>query len=221
MRHERRPARRARGRLPPAFPIRYARPTAHGEPDRLDTFRWISTVFSMILGLGVARLLASAVAVFRARRRAILDWVPMAWALFIFLQQLAFWWSMEELATAMRTWTFPNFLLIVALVLALFLAAALVLPPAEIEEGTNLRRHFEADGRWALIPIAAFNALAILANALFWNMDVLTLAEALNFALCLLPLIAFASPRPIQIAATLLYIPLGLYAFAELLPSHY
>lgn len=187
----------------------------------MDTFRWIATVFSMILGLGVARLLASAVSVFRARKRAILDWVPLAWAIFIFFQQLAFWWSMEELSTAVRSWTFPNFLLIVALVLALFLAAALILPPSEIEEGTNLRRYFETDGRWALIPVAAFNGLAILANALFWNIDVLTLAEALNFALFLLPLLAFAGPRRLQIAATLLYVPFGIIAFAELLPSHY
>jgi len=39
----------------------------------LDTFRWIATVFSMILGLGVARLLTGAVAVFRARGSAVLD----------------------------------------------------------------------------------------------------------------------------------------------------
>ncbi|MCX5515310.1 hypothetical protein C3941_21715 [Kaistia algarum] len=187
----------------------------------MDTFRWIAVVFSMILGLGVARLLTSGAAVFRARRRAEIDWIPLVWAGFIFLQQITFWWSLEELATMMPKWTFGSFLLLVGLVLALFLAAALILPPSEIAEGESLRRYFEADGRWSLIAVAVFNGLALLINLLFWGTPVLSAATFLNLALGLLPILVFAGSRRVQMLGTVLYVPVGLYAAAQLLPTSY
>ena len=187
----------------------------------MDTFRWIATVFSMILGLGVARLLASAVAVFRARRRAHLDWVPLVWAVFIFFQQLAFWWSMEELAAMAAHWSFTSFLMLVGLVLALFLAAALVLPPSEIAEGDDLRDYFETDGRWSLLAVAVFNGLAIVVNHVYWGTALLSPATLLNLALGVLPLVVFAGSRRVQIIGTALYVPFGLYTAAQLLPTSY
>ena len=56
----------------------------------MDSFRWISVTFSMILGLGVARLLTSGVALFKSRETAHLDWVPIVWAASIFLWQLQY-----------------------------------------------------------------------------------------------------------------------------------
>jgi len=47
--------------------------------DDMDSFRWVAVVLSIILGLGVTRLLSSAVEVFRSRNQAHLDWVPLAW----------------------------------------------------------------------------------------------------------------------------------------------
>ena len=175
----------------------------------------------MILGLGVARLLASAAAVFRARRHAILDWLPLVWSVLIFLQQLAFWWSLEELATMTMKWSFPSFLLLVGLVLALFLAAALILPPSEIDEGASLRAYFEKDGRWGLVAIALFNALAIVINAVFWNAPVVSIPGLVNLVLVILPLVVFGGSRRVQIAATLLYLPVGAYAFLQLVPASY
>lgn len=187
----------------------------------MDTFRWISVVFSMILGLGVARLLTSAAATFRARHQATMDWIPLAWAGFIFLQQISFWWSLEELATIMTHWSFASFLLLVGLVLALFLAAALILPPSEIPAGESLRAYFEADGRWGLLAVSLFNGLAILVNFIFWDVGVLSSGAILNLALGLLPLAVFAGSRRVQIFGTVLYVPVGLYAAAQLLPTSY
>ena len=130
----------------------------------MDTFRWIAVVVSMILGLGVTRLLSSAVAVFKSRRRAAVDWLPLVWALVIFVQQIDFWWSLEELSILVPKWTFAEFLMLVALVLVLFLAAALILPQAEMERGDTLRGFFDRDGRYALLALAVFSLLAILAN---------------------------------------------------------
>jgi hypothetical protein len=187
----------------------------------MDTFRWISVVFSMIIGLGVARLLASAAAVFRARRHARLDWLPLLWAALIFFQLLSFWWSLEELSSIIPEWTFVAFLLVVSLTITLFLAATLVLPPSELEEGLSLRRFFEQDGRFGLLALAAFNGLAVLVNHIFWRDTIFAAGEVANLLLCLLPVIAFAAPRPVQAGATLAYLPIGVLSVLSLVPSSY
>ncbi|HWJ76190.1 MAG TPA: hypothetical protein VNX29_23750 [Kaistia sp.] len=186
----------------------------------MDTFRWMSTVFSLILGLGVARILLACIALFRARGLVRIDWLPCVWAAIIFLQQITFWWSIEELATTIPSWTFPNFLLLVSLVLTLFLAAASILPTEGLTTG-SLRDFFERDGRWGLVALAAFNAIAILINALFWHVDILSAGELLNLGLVVLPLVVFVGSRRIQIIATLFYVPLGLFGVMQLVPMSY
>jgi hypothetical protein len=46
----------------------------------MDTFRWVAVGLSMILGLGVTRLLTSAVSVIRSRHHAEVHWMPLVWA---------------------------------------------------------------------------------------------------------------------------------------------
>ena len=186
----------------------------------MDTFRWMSTVFSMILGLGVARILLAGIALFRARGTIRIDWLPCVWAAFIFLQQITFWWSIEELTTTVPHWTFANFLLLVSLVLTLFLAAASILPSEGFGSG-NLRDFFERDGRWGLLALAAFNAIAIALNVLFWRASILSPGEMLNLVLVVLPLAVFAGPRRLQVAATLAYAPFGIYSMTQLVPMSY
>lgn len=70
----------------------------------MGNFRWIAVIGSLILGLGAARLLISAVSIFHARRMT-LDWLPLVWAATTFLRSVAFWWSLEEAASRVTAWT--------------------------------------------------------------------------------------------------------------------
>lgn len=187
----------------------------------MDTFRWISVVVSMILGLGVTRLLTSAVTVFRARRRARIDHLPLVWAAAIFAQQIVFWWSLEEVSNIVDRWSLAEFLLLVGLVLTLFLAAALVLPPSEMAEGESLRTFFEQDGNWAALALAAFNALAILANRVLWGDGAWSIAAGLNLALVATALAGMARARRVQVAAAALYLALVVCGAAVLAPTSY
>ena len=63
--------------------------------------------------------------------------------------------------------------------------------------------------------------IAVAINALFWRVDLLSPAELLNLGLVVLPVVVFAGRRRIQIAATLLYIPLGVFGVLQLVPSSY
>ena len=104
----------------------------------MDSFRWIAVALSMILGLGITRLLASFVAVFRSRNRSRLDWIPLAWAFCIFIFHLQFWWAINELPGLVHIWTLSTFLALVGLTLLLFISAALILPYDELEEEESL-----------------------------------------------------------------------------------
>ena len=121
----------------------------------------------------------------------------------------------------MAKWSLGYFLLLVVLVLTLFLSAALILPPADIEQGESLRKYFEDDGRWALPMLAGYSGAAILADWVFWGEAPWSLEGALNAALLVLPLIAFVGTRRVQVAATALYAPLVICAIAWLSPATY
>jgi hypothetical protein len=176
-----------------------------------DAFRWISVALSIVLGLGITRLLSASVVVFRMRQAVAIDWVPLAWAACIFVWQVQFWWAIIELPQLVGTWTFPEFLFLLALPMLLFLAAALVLPPAELPAGESLGEFFASDGRWALVPLTAYFVVALLADALFWGLPFLSLAAALNVVLAALPLAFLAVPRrPARVAITLAYVALTL-----------
>jgi hypothetical protein len=187
----------------------------------MDTYRWISIVISIILGLGITRLLTSAVGLFLARRKATFDWIPFAWSLTIFVQQIDFWWSIEELSALVLTWWLGDFLLLVGLVLTLFLAAALILPASEAGLSKGLRIYFEEDGRWALAAIALFNMLAIFANWKFWGEAPVSVEGALNLVSGLLPLVALFGTRRAQEIATIAYVPAFLLSIMQLSPASY
>ncbi|MBS0640703.1 MAG: hypothetical protein U1E70_00205 [Acetobacteraceae bacterium] len=186
-----------------------------------DTFRWISIAVSIILGLGVARLLTAAVAQFHARRHRTLDWLPITWAATIFLQQLVFWWSLDELIIIVPRWTMGGFALLVGLALMLFLAAALILPHSDTGRTLGMRDFFEEDGRFALPILAAFNVLALIADRVFWSVELTSEAVALNVVLILLPLVAFRAARPLQATATLAYAVIAVGGTIDIAPATY
>ena len=186
----------------------------------MDTFRWISVIVAMILGLGVTRLLLGAVAIFRARHGRTFDWLPFFWGAAIFLQQVNFWWSLED-AGRVTSWTLPAFLLLVGLVLALFLAAAVIIPAEGLVEGDTLRAYFERDGRWALLALAAFNVLAMVANRELWSEGPLAESVRLNLVLTVIPIAGFLGSRRVQIGAAAAYALILAWAIARLSPMAY
>lgn len=180
-------------------------------PVGTDVFRLISVALSIVLGLGITRLLGASVAVFRMRRHVAIDWLPLAWAFCIFVWQLQFWWAIIELPRVVGTWSLAEFLFLLALPLLLFLAAALVLPPAELPAGSDLGEAFASDGRWALGPLGAYFLVANVANTLFWGLPLASPAAVLNAALAALPLGFLAAPgRRTRVAITAAYVVLTL-----------
>jgi len=188
----------------------------------VDSFRWIAVAISMILGIGVTRLLSSAVMIIRNRDVFRLDSVPIAWATFVFFAQIQFWWAIIELAKVMKVWTLGSFLALISMPLLLFVAASLILPHEPRERDLPLRNVFARDGRLALIALAIFNGVACVVDQRWWSADLVTLQGLGLLGLVLLPAwLFFVSRRWLQIAITIAYGVLLVLTDLDVSPGSY
>ena len=77
----------------------------------MDMYLHVRVLFSLILGLGVSRLLAGVARIVQHPRQYKVYWVHLLWALFLFLYLIHFWWWEYRSQTVPR-WTFPLYLFI-------------------------------------------------------------------------------------------------------------
>ena len=177
----------------------------------MSNFSIVATVLSMILGLSVTRLLLGLLTVFRIRRAAAPDWVPLVWAVIVFSTQLEFWWAVNALPAIEQTFSFSEFLLLVLLTLTLFVTAALLLPSRSEDELDGLRVYFEQDGRYALLSLSMFLVLGIVVNVFLFKASPVAPWGALDVVMIILSLGAFyATPRKVYAAITLIYVPVDI-----------
>jgi hypothetical protein len=188
----------------------------------MESFRWIAIALSMVLGLGVTRLLASLVVVFKSRNNSKLDWIPLVWAGNIFLWQIQFWWAIIELPGIVKVWTLGSFLTLLCLTLLLYVSAALVLPHTELKNNESLLVSFELDGRWSLVSLSAYFVLALFSDWWFWSMTPVSLKGTALTALILLPyLFLWSRSRRLQEAISIIYILLSIWSAIALSPASY
>ena len=177
----------------------------------MNNFPIVATVISMVLGLGVTRLLMGLVTVFRIRRTAAMDWVPLVWTGILFLMQLQFWWAINGLSRLQKDFSFAAFVFLVLLTMMLFLSAALLLPSRNEDEARGLRHYHETDGRYGLLTLAAFLVLGFAANEIFFGQKLSSLSAMLDIPMIILPVAAFlARPRRFYSGIALIYVPLML-----------
>lgn len=173
----------------------------------MDTFRWIAAALSIILGLGITRVLSGAVAAFRSRHRAELDWVPFIWAASIFILQIQFWWAIIELPQILPMWTLPTFMLLLAIPVLLFTASAMTLPAAELEAGDSLGTQFARDGRWGLICLSGYAVVAFTLNVTLFGSEPVSASHALLAVEFVMPLTFLASgKRQVRSAVAVLFL---------------
>lgn len=170
----------------------------------MDAFRFTAVVLSTVLGLGVARILSGFVVAFKERGRVAQDWLALVLAAVILGEFLQFWWALAEL-TSLTTWSVWGFALLVALILMLYLAAALIVPSGLPDE--TPRKAFERDGRWAMALLAAYHLGAIVVNAFVFGEHLVSVAQLALLIQAIFALaIAFARLRLAQIIFTAAYV---------------
>lgn len=177
----------------------------------MEEFRVVATVLSMVLGLGVTRLLLGLVTVFRTRATCRLDWLPLAWAGVVFLFMLQYWWTINSLPVEAAQFNFFSFLYFIFMTLFLFLAAALVLPNRPEDEVAGMQAFFDRDGRYALLALATFLACGLTANLIYFRVSIFSAWGLLEIPMIAIPCAVFmAASRGRKALLTAMYIPLCL-----------
>jgi hypothetical protein len=158
----------------------------------------------MVLGLAVAYVLSSGLAAFRARRDTKLDPVPIAWAIFVFVSQLQFWWGPVFLLTTLERVPGSAFIVQTVLAVALFVAGGLVLPSDSGRYPSDLTTYFETDGRWGVLAYAFYWLLIIPFNNIgIYQVDPAHPANITGAAMIPLAAVAFWFPRGRRIATVI------------------
>ena len=135
----------------------------------MTIFEYVIATLLLIAGLGIARLLETAVETFRLRDQIRLHWIPIAWVVLVFLWQMQFLWAIFELEGLIRIWSAGRYALLLAMALLLFVSGALIVPRPTDDQGSDAWEQFMADDRWALFPLALFFLLAFFSNPILFG----------------------------------------------------
>jgi len=130
----------------------------------MSTFEFISVLLSIVVGLGLARLLSGVGRIVEIRRRVRFYWVQGVWVINIILLLVVFWWATLFSHAENDVWPFLNFLLLLVYSILIFLEAVLILP-TDLEEGADLEVHFFEVRPW-FFSLLALTSVAELFDTL-------------------------------------------------------
>jgi hypothetical protein len=112
----------------------------------MDAYLHIRVLFSMILGLGVARLLDGLATIAQHPKKTKIYWVHLLWAAFLFLYMIHFWWW-EVRLSGIKQWTFPLYLFIALYAVIMFLLCVFLFP-GEMAEYEGFKDYFYSRRQW-------------------------------------------------------------------------
>jgi hypothetical protein len=112
----------------------------------MDMYLHVRVLFSMILGLGVSRLLSGVARIVHHPKEYKVYWVHLLWALFLFLYLIHFWWW-EYRLQGVQQWTFPIYFFIAIYAVLLFLLCVLLFPE-EMADYDGFKAYFYSRRKW-------------------------------------------------------------------------
>jgi hypothetical protein len=112
----------------------------------MDMYQHARVRFSIILGLGVSRLLSGVARIVQHPKHYKVYWVHLLWALFVFLYLINFWWW-EYRLHGIQQWTFPLYFFIAMYAVLLFLLCVLLFPE-EMGDYDGFKAYFYSRRQW-------------------------------------------------------------------------
>lgn len=93
----------------------------------MEAYLHVRVLFTILLGLGVSRLLSGVAQIVQHPKAYKVYWVHLLWALFLFLYLIHFWWWEYRLQT-IQQWTFSLYFFIAMYAVVMFLLCVLSFP---------------------------------------------------------------------------------------------
>ena len=179
----------------------------------MTLFEYISVAFSIVLSLGAASLLRELRSVFAPDRRY---WVHATWVVAVLFLHAVAWWALWSFS-AVESWTFLTFLLVLLQPGLLYLLASLLVGDAASAE--SWREHFFRVRRWFFSVRAIYVAVIMIASWQVLGIPLLHPARAFgvsHIALSVLGIVA-ASERAqavLVVLHVLLILATALFVFS-------
>ena len=156
----------------------------------------ITITFSIILGLGVTKILERVAYVVREREQHRLHWIPLSVAALILLFQVQFWFALVIVDSFLDKWNWTVYSVLLFLAGVIFLSGATVLPSAGSLRSSNLIEDFNARGKVSLIFFALYFIGWIVVAIMFWTTaDFMTLV-VVNLVMATTSVAAYRAQHP-------------------------
>lgn len=131
----------------------------------MESFGYLSTLFSIIIGLALAQILQGIRALILARGTARIFAPSLIWAVVLLIMATQMWWSAFGLRSHSE-WTFGLYGLILLQMALFYLASGLVLPDLSLGS-INLETDYFAHRRWFFGLLASVAVVSILKDLAF------------------------------------------------------
>lgn len=133
---------------------------------------YVFVAISVVLGLGITRLLNSVVSLIRAHEKVMFHWATALWAFCIMLYVLQLWWVGWELRDVPE-WTITDFFIMVIGAICIYGAAELSLPSEDydISDDSELDflAHSRSFGRLSAVAMLVYFCIGPYVNMTLFN----------------------------------------------------
>ena len=126
----------------------------------MDPFSYLSVLISIILALGMTRVLAGVGEMLQARSRRRLYWVHAVWVVNLFLYLVVAWWIFYRWRNQ-QPWTFFLFIFVLISPTILYLASIVLFPPeSSLDDFVNYKTHYYSNHRVFFVLFALLEGIS-------------------------------------------------------------
>jgi hypothetical protein len=126
----------------------------------MDEITILLTLYSIVAGLGISRLVQGVSSMIGARDRLTFYWLHTAWLVLVFTAHVVSWFALMRFSKGAH-WTVFNAIGALCMPVLLFLVSDLVVPRLDGDERVSLKDYYYRNCRWFSGLLIAFTLLAM------------------------------------------------------------
>jgi hypothetical protein len=161
----------------------------------LSLFEYLAVIVSVIIGLGLTRILEGVGRQLEARDRVRVYWAHLVFTAIVFLGHLLFWWLFWS-SRDVEAWSFFPFLFLLLQPIILYLLAGLCFPDFSDTEPIDFRAFYYRNHRWFFGLFALLMVLISLRDILFRSVPWISQGNAVKAGVLVTAVVGAISSRP-------------------------